>query len=106
MGRSYFLFGLPSVDAAEGLLGKRLHRPPSDDRWVLGAPEAPDAWLYVEAEPEPWYDNSQIEPGPLIVAEVSSARMPASHGATVAFLRSVQETLGGVIRDHSDVRID
>ena len=106
MGVCYFLYGLPSVEAAEGLLEKRLYRPQGDDRWVLGAREAPEAWLYVEGEPEPWYDNSGIEPGPLIVAEVASARAPASHEVTLAFFRTVREVLGGVIRNDYDARVD
>lgn len=106
MGVSYFLFGLPSVEGAEELLEERLSRPPGDDRWVLGGREAPEAWLYVGGGPEPYIDTSGVEPGPLIVAEVSSARAPHSHAVTLEFLRSARATLGGVIRDQSDVRID
>lgn len=103
--QSYFLYGLRDVETVRRTLARFLSQPEWTDEWPVGTAETPDAWLRIEPGPEPWYDNASIESGAVIVADVSSVRAPASHTATLEFLRSIQGVLGGVIRDDDDVQV-
>jgi hypothetical protein len=103
--QSYFLYGLKDVETVRHTLARLLDQPNATESWTVGIAKAPDAWLRVESAPETWQDNSDIEAGALIIADVSGARAPTSHTVTIAFLRSVQDVLGGVIRDDGDARV-
>ena len=100
--RTLFLYGLADPLGTAAYLDSVLPSQ-SDGEWTLGDEQRTFAWLRIDANPELLGDESDkfIEPGPCLVADLSGA-MPDRKPDLIAFLRGVQSSNGGTLRDDND----